>query len=391
MEATSPKAPREAGIELGRIFCCFCVILIHLSSFYLSQPDVSWLWSIAKCASTPVFFLIAGFFFNEDKPFTMYMSRITIRVVIPTIFVMLIIAQLTPWLSGQGTWGDVFKGINFHNFLLVGRILITTWPYDYIPGYNPFISLWFSFALFLCYLCIPLLKIICADNPKARRLKHYILALGVIFFVLRVTLLCLFPQSFTFQHLDWWIEQKPFYWLWLMILGHEIAYYWKQPGFADKWKAKIIYPSLITYLLGGTILFFMTMAFNVDDKGLINQLYFNREFFIYLAAQLGMFMFFVCLDPGKGLISKIILFVADKTFYIYIIHEAVYHKLVEVTGITFYSKLNYLGFGVLTFVVCLVISIFLKKIEKTIISYFSTRKVKKAPLESKEDEVKTPS
>jgi peptidoglycan/LPS O-acetylase OafA/YrhL len=281
---------------------------------------------------------------------------------------MLIIAQLTPWLSSKGTFWECLQGPNFANYLLVGRILITTWPYDYIPGYNPFISLWFSFALFLCYLLIPFLKIICADDPKARRLKHYVLFLGIIFFVVRVTLLNFFPNSFTFQHLDWWIEQKPFYWLWLMILGHEISVYWRKPGFAAKWRHLLAYSSLALYLLGGAVLFFMTMAFNISPDGWVNQRYFNREFAIYLLAQLGMFTFFTSLNVGKGICSKVILFVADKTFYVYILHEAVYHKLLNVTGIDLSYALNYMLFGVATFALSLVFAVFFKKIEKVIAS-----------------------
>jgi surface polysaccharide O-acyltransferase-like enzyme len=375
---SAAKAPREAGIELGRIYCCFCVVLIHLSSFYPSQPDVSWAWSVAKCAATPVFFLIAGFFFAADKPFSMYMRRITARVMIPLVLVMLLIAQLTPWLSSRGSFLDCLKGPNLENFLLVGRILVTTWPYDYVEGYNPFLSVWFSFALFLCYLFIPFLKIVCADSPGSRRLKRYVLWAGAVFFVARVTLRCLFMDSFTFQHLDWWISQKPFYWLWLMTLGHEFRVVWDRPGFRERWRRKILWGSLAAYLAGGSLLFFMTMAFNVAPDGRVNQLYFNREFAPYLFAQLGMFLFFMSLDPGRGLLSRAILFVADKTFYTYIIHEAVYHKLLYLTGWDLTELGGYLSFGVLTFAVSTCLAVVFKRIEKGVVSFIAARR-KPAP------------
>jgi surface polysaccharide O-acyltransferase-like enzyme len=305
------RAPREAGIELGRIYCCFCVILIHLNAFFPAFPAVSLAWSIAKCASTPVFFLIAGFFFAPNKPFSLYMKRIIARVIIPMMVIMLIIAQMTPWLSGQGSFGDCFKAVNTENILLAGRIVITTWPYDYLPDYNPFLSLWFSFALFLCYLCFPLLKMICSDNPASRKLKIYLLWLGGFFFVFRVTLLCIFPDSFTVQHLDWWIEEKPFYWLWLMLLGHELSLYLKNPVFLNKWRSIFLPVSFTAYIAGGLILYWLTMKYNVDELGLVNQRYFVREFFFYIFAQLGMFIFFCSLNPGRGFLSRLILFVAD--------------------------------------------------------------------------------
>jgi hypothetical protein len=284
---------------------------------------------------------------------------------------MLLIAQFTPWLSGQGSIADCFRGPNFKNFFLVFQILITTWPYLYIEGYNPFISLWFTFALFLCYLCIPLLKIICAENQLARKLKIYLLWMGAIFFVLRVSLVCFFPNNFTMQHLDWWIEQKPFYWLWLMLIGHELRRVFNDRGFLERWRVKLGAVSLVGYVLGGAALYCLTMAYNVAADGLVNQRYFNREFILYFLAQLGMFVFFVTLNPGKGFLSKIILYVADKTFYIYILHEAVYHKVLELTDLSSTRISDYLLTSIITFLIALFFGIIFKKIEKRLATVIS--------------------
>ncbi|MDR1872448.1 MAG: acyltransferase [Deltaproteobacteria bacterium] len=367
------KAPRETGIELGRIYCCFCVILIHLNFFIPTYPAISLAWSLAKCASTPVFFLIAGFFFAQDKPFSLYMKRILARVFIPLMVIMALIAQLTPWLSSQGSFADCFKGPNLENLILVGRIIITTWPYDYLPDYNPFLSLWFSFALLLCYLCIPILKMVCAETLEAKRLKGYLIGLGGIFFIFRVTILCAFPDSFTAQKLDWWIEEKPFYWLWLMLIGHELAIHFKNPEFWRKWRGKLLPLSLLTYLLGGLILYLLTMAYNIAPDGLVDQRYFVREFVFYFLAQLGMFVFFCSLKPVRGIFGQIILFVADKTFYIYIIHEAVYIKLLAITGLDLTILANYLLFAVLTFALALVLGSMFKAMEKTIAKAIKNR------------------
>jgi surface polysaccharide O-acyltransferase-like enzyme len=367
------KAPRETGVELGRIYCCYCVILIHLSFFLPVYPAVSFAWSLAKCASTPVFFLIAGFFFAPEKPFSLYIRRIVARVVIPIIGVMLIVAQLTPWLASQGSFLDCLKRQNVENFILDGRILVTTWPYDYLPDYNPFLSLWFSFALLLCYLCFPVLKIICADNPEAKRVKGYLLAIGAVFFIFRVTILCAFPDSFAAQHLDWWIEEKPFYWLWLMLVGHELSLYLKNPEFLAKWRRVISPLSFTVYIFGGLVLYLLTIAYNVDGQGLVDQRYFVREFVFYFLAQLGAFAFFCCLRPWRGFLGQAVLFVADKTFYVYILHEAVYIKLLAATGVDLTVLPNYLAFGALTFIVALGFGVVLKKIEKTVAKAISSR------------------
>jgi surface polysaccharide O-acyltransferase-like enzyme len=376
------KAPRDAGIELGRIFCCYCVILIHLAAFefegfnfnralFADNPWVNLVWSVAKCAATPVFFLIAGYFFNEEKPFSMYMLRIAARVFAPLICVMLLIAQLTPWLSGRGAFGDCFGGLNFYNFKMVFQILITQWPYQYIDGYDPFISLWFTFALLLCYLCIPLLKVICAENPVSRKLKMYLLGLGAFFFVFRVSLVTFFPDSFFFQHLDWWIEEKPFYWLWIMLIGHELHRVFRDKELLDKWRARLASYGLAAFILGGVALYCLSLAFGVGPGGSVSQRFFVREFVVYFLAQLGMFVFFLSLNPGRGLLSRAILFVADKTFYVFILHEAVYHKLLQVTGLDMTRLGDYLALSVITFAAALVIGTACKKIEKAVASRLS--------------------
>jgi surface polysaccharide O-acyltransferase-like enzyme len=360
------KPPRDAGIELGRIFCCYCVILIHLNAFYSSLPLVSAVWSVAKCASTPVFFLIAGYFFDARKPFSQYMGRITARVLIPTVVVMLLIAQFTPWLSSQGTILDCLKGPNLENFLRVLQIVVTQWPYLYIEGYNPFISLWFTFSLFLCYLCIPILKVICAEEKASRWLKGYILWMGALFFVLRVSVVVAFPDNYWAQHLDWWIEQKPFYWLWLMTLGHELHRTFRDRELLDRIRARLCLASLFVYLAGAIALWSLTMAFNVAPDGLVNQRFYAREFVVYLVAQLGMFVFFVTLDPGRGPLSRAILFVADKTFYVYVTHEAVYHKLLDLTGLDTDRLGQYLLASVLTFAVALGLGVALTAAERRV-------------------------
>ena len=242
--------------------------------------------------------------------------------------------------------------------------MVTFWPYDYLPGYNPFISLWFTFALILCYLCFPVLKMLCQPNEGARALKRYLLWLGLFIFVFRVSLLAFFPDNFTVQHLDWWIQEKPFYWLWLILLGHHLGLYLKDERPMARLRVKLMSLGLAAYAGGGLILFWLTMNFNVDEAGLVNQRFFVREFVFYLAAQLGMFIFFAGLKLETGWLRGLILFAADKTFYVYMIHEAVYHKLLTAGGFNLDTVSGYLGFASLTFAVSLAAACFLKRAER---------------------------
>lgn len=362
-----PKAAaRDAGIELGRVFCCFCVILIHVSSFYPAHPAVSYVWTLAKCAATPVFFLITGFFFSADKPFKTYLSRLVRRVVIPTVVIVAIIAQLTPWLSDEASFSEAMSRLNTEYLALGGRILITFWPYDYLPGYNPFISLWFTFALIMCYIFFPVLKMICAENAAARSVKKYLMWAGLFFFIARNTLVAIFPDNFTIQHLEWWIQEKPFYWLWLMLVGHELALCLRKREISDRLRRILVPSGFAAFVLGGSFLFWLTITFNVDEAGDSNQRFFIREFAVYMLAQMGMFIFFAALKVKSQLISLIILFVADKTFYVYMIHEAVFKKLIKHTAFNITAVPGYLGFSLLAFMLCLLIATCLKKTERQI-------------------------
>lgn len=360
------KASRDAGIELGRIFCCFCVIVIHVSSFYAARKDTSFIWTMAKCAATPVFFLITGFFFSASKPFKTYLSRLMYRVIIPTILLMCLIAQFTPWLSDQAPLSECFSRLNTEYFILAGQIMISFWPYEYLPDYNPFISLWFTFALIMCYLFFPILKIICGDNSNAKSVKKYFLWLGLFFFVFRNSLLVFFPDNFTVQHLDWWIQEKPFYWLWLMLVGHQLAVYLRNPEFVDKMRPVLIPSGLAAYLIGGSLLFWLTLSFDVNADGGVKQRFFIREFVFYILAQFGMFIMFASLKIKNLALNRLILFVAEKTFYIYMIHEAVFKKMIKHTCLDIGTVSGYLGFACLAFGVSLMFACLLKKIERLV-------------------------
>lgn len=382
MAPNADRAGREAGIELGRIFCCACVIAIHVNSFYADAEVTSFIWTMAKCAATPVFFLITGFFFSADKPFKTYMSRLLYRVIVPTVAVMLAVAQLTPWLADEAPLEECFQALNTGNFLLVGKILISFWPYDYLPDYNPFISLWFTFALVLCYLCFPVLKMLCAENATARATKKYLLWLGFLFFVVRNSLLVFFPDDYTVQHLDWWIQEKPFYWLWLMLVGHHLAIYLRNPEFMDRVRPYLLPGGLAAYFLGSVILFWLTMCFNVDAKGDVNQRFFIREFVFYLLAQMGMFVLFASLRFKSRAVTGLIMFVADKTFYIYMIHEAVFKKMIKHTAFDLKTAGGYLSFVALSFAVSLLVAYVLKKTERLATrgaQFLKSRPLRRAP------------
>jgi surface polysaccharide O-acyltransferase-like enzyme len=321
---------------------------------------------LAKCAATPVFFLITGFFFSANKPFGTYMSRLLKRVILPTIVILAVIAQLTPWLADQASLGETMSRLNTEYFVLAGRILITFWPYDYLANYNPFISLWFTFALIMCYLFFPVLKMICADAPEARSVKKYLMWCGLFFFIFRNTLVAIFPENFTVQHLEWWIQEKPFYWLWLMLIGHELAIYLRKREISAKLRHVLVPSGFLAFVIFGSLLYWLTITFNVDETGDSNQRFFIREFAVYMLAQMGMFIFFAALKIRTPFISRTILFIADKTFYVYMIHEAVFKKLIKHTSFDITTVGGYLGFSLLAFALCLALATALKKTERLI-------------------------
>jgi hypothetical protein len=85
-----------------------------------------------------------------------------------------------------------------------------------------------------------------------------------------------------------------------------------------------------------------------------------------MLAQMGMFIFFAALKVKSRLISSLILFVADKTFYVYMIHESVFKKLIKHTSFDLTTVAGYLGFSLLAFAISLVFASLLKKGERMI-------------------------
>lgn len=370
MSSIVEEKKREAGIELCRIFCCLCVIAVHTTHFRQEALEVSFLWTLAKCSATPVFFLITGFFYSPAKPFSAYMTRLLGRVVIPVIVTMLLIAQLTPWLSGQTSLTQSMETVQWRNFALVGEIWINFWPYEYLPDYNPFGPLWFTFAFILCYLFFPLLAVMCGNGREARALRRYFLCLGLVVFVLNGSLRTLFTGTAVFAQLDWGIPQKPFYWLWLILLGYQVRIFVRErQETLARLRPVLIASGLALFLTGGVILFHLTRLHDMDANGYVSQHFFAREFVIYLAAQLGIFMVFALLPPiARPSLAEPIRFIANKVFYIYIIHDPVFKIVLAHIPFDVSRVDDYLALIAVTFATSLSIACGLKKAETLIAS-----------------------
>ena len=112
----------------------------------------------------------------------------------------------------------------------------------------------------------------------------------------------------------------------------------------------------------------------MDETGYVDQRFFAREFVVYLMAQLGMFTVFLSIPITSPVLARPILFVAEKIFYVYIIHEAVFKKILLHKDFDRTQVDEYLAFVLLTFIVSFTIACCMKKIEKLCVSFLHSRK-----------------
>ncbi len=234
-----------------------------------------------------------GFFFSTSKPFNFYISRLFYRIIIPSIIIMAIITQLAPWIANKTTFTQCLRTLNTESFIILGKILTSFYAAQPIlPGVSLFGPVWFIFDMILCYLTFPILKLICADNEAARSAKKYILWMGLFLFVFRSSLDVCFPDNqFVTRSLLRVTPLKHAYWLWVILLGHQLGVYFKNLQTTRPAGPILLSSSLLVYIGCASIIFWLTLNFSINDKGIVTGRFFNRAFILSVLSYTALFIF----------------------------------------------------------------------------------------------------
>jgi len=131
------------------------------------------------------------------------------------------------------------------------------------------------------------------------------------------------PDAFVITRTLPGIQERPFFWLWVMLAAQHFSLFLKNPEARKKYRHWLVFGGIGLYALSSVALTWLTWRFIDPETGLPypDQRFFNRQFLPYFIGNVGVFLFFLGLPPMSRIVRKIVYFLADKTFYVYVVHS----------------------------------------------------------------------
>lgn len=372
-EETKAKSKRDASIELIRIVACMIVVLLHLSLNVFDQhhAQVDWSRLFEKCflsEGVPIFYLILGFFLTNGRSYKKIWKSTLKRVVIPVLIFVIFAQIFFMFILNKQPIEWCFKNA-FINLNLRGIFrTILTGNVEHINSLCA--HLWYIFSYLKITLWIPVLWLICKEDQNSKLARRMIIGFGVLATIIndiqRFACLPIIGKINAFQMVDLDILY--------VLLGYELFVH------KDKIKnnKKVCIISAIAFAAINVIRYKIEMNYMV-----LNNFFeiTGRETFadwrytsLSFISATSLFMFLYSFDIKNDKLSKVINWIADKTFGIYLIHYLLLAKIdlykFDAIGNLVY-ELIYLAIGlVVIFTASLLIVCLLRLIKDCIVKLF---------------------
>lgn len=296
------KTERNMGIDVLRIFCCFCIIVLHESGLIINH-HMEWLsFQVIVRPALFAFAAISGYFLlnncdiSNAKKF--YIKRLS-TLIIP-LFIYCVLIKLV------GNKMDGFRfiyGINKDFFFSI------------VTG-NYSAHLWFVYSMISLYIVTPYLKII-VDKLSDKQLFRFLL---LIFFFISINPVLKY-YGYNIGLSIMFAGEMTFYY----ILG----YYLSKINFTNK------YIIIITII---QIISILSIMFYLNDKLFIQTTLWTSSINMIIGVVF-YFAIFGLIKKVPSAIAKIITFISARTYGIYIVHFFILQRLLS-SGILKYSNSN---------------------------------------------------
>lgn len=370
-EKVEKKVRRDYGIDVIRIVACLIVVANHccLQAFNEYYSEVDWSRLFEKCFFTdgvPLFFMITGFFIVNGRSYKKIWNTTAKRVLLPTLIYVLFAQVFYMFILNKESFVWCLENFS-HNLNILGIIrTVFTRNLEHINSLCE--HLWYIFSYIKIIIWIPILWLICKEDKTAKLARRIIFGFGILSSIIidiqRFKILPNIGEIRTFEL----VGREILY----VLFGYELFVH------KDKIKnnKKLFLLSSIVFVLINII------RYKVEQHYMVINHYYNivgRENFIEwqystitMISSISLFcLLYSIINIKSETINKIIMFVSNKTFGIYLIH---YLLLAKVDLYKFdklgklYQELVYLIFSVsITFIVSLLIVTVIKEIEKIII------------------------
>ena len=310
--------------------------------------------------------MITGFFIVNGRSYKKIWNTTAKRVLLPTLIYVLFAQVFYMFILNKESFVWCLENFS-HNLNILGIIrTVFTRNLEHINSLCE--HLWYIFSYIKIIIWIPILWLICKEDKTAKLARRIIFGFGILSSIIidiqRFKILPNIGEIRTFEL----VGREILY----VLFGYELFVH------KDKIKnnKKLFLLSSIVFVLINII------RYKVEQHYMVINHYYNivgREIFIEwqystitMISSISLFcLLYSIINIKSETINKIIMFVSNKTFGIYLIH---YLLLAKVDLYKFdklgklYQELVYLIFSVsITFIVSLLIVTVIKEIEKIII------------------------
>lgn len=302
---------REIGIDFLRVFATIAVIIVHVSAQNLSSVEVCsnmfYLFSIANGFArwcVPVFLMISGYLFLGKE---ITIKRLYTKYIWRMVYVVFF-------------WSGMYAVIAFINGCGIGAALG-----QFITGHY---HLWYLYMIIGIYALIPIVNNIVSDDE----LEKYLLIVSLIFgiFLPTINTICSIKLIVIHSWLDTILDNISMplasCFLFYFILGNRIM----KEGVSDK-KRRLIYVGAVISSVFSIVL---TIIFSRTIQEPFMGLYEYNSVFVMFEA-IGwtlaiMELRKICISEK---VKRVIIFLSENTFGVYLIHPMVIDALKGVFGI----------------------------------------------------------
>ena len=343
---------RDTRLDILRVFACLSVVLIHTyeplyNNDHLNYPML-FLYAIVGGANTLFFFITGCFWYKdylESKKFIDVVKKFFISIFLPTFIFSVLFAILDPIIFGyEGRILKLFNPLDF-KMIIVGLL---THNFNAISGAS--LPYWYTFEFLGLLLFYPIIAYLV--HKKQNKILIFIVVVSFIQTFIKD--ICVFPMftnilsKLTFPFVP---NSLAF-----TILGH-LFYNHKDLIFekTNKYLCLLLVP--ISIILQVILEIFILRI----DRSVVRFFYWDG-FLAYIFV-IGMFyLVYSFKDNILEKINPIIRYISKRTFYIYLLHFAVYTFLLSSTSvITSIKSINIpiiisLLNGLIVFVISLILS-----------------------------------
>ena len=365
IEKSVETKKRDISIDLIRVIACLTVIGTHLCLQVLNgcYNRIDWSRLLEKSFLTdgvPLFFMITGFFLVNRRIYKKIWKSTAKKILLPSFTFVILTQIFYLFIVNKESFMYCMRNFSLNIVGIIQAILKA----DVIYLNSTCAHLWYIFSYIKIVMWIPILWLVCKETDEAKLARKIMLGLGIAnIFLKDIQRFVTLPVIEEINLLNIICNEIVY-----VLLGYEL--------FVHKDKIKKNKKLCIISLIGFVVINFL--RYKVEMQYMVNNYLTDivgRENFMEwrytgfnIISGLFLFMFLYSFELKNEKLNKIILWMSDKTFGIYLIHYLILAKidLYKFEKIEkFVFELLYLAVGlIITFTVSAIIVYLIQKIKE---------------------------